>query len=121
VTVKVLDLFCGEGGAAMGYASLGFDVFGVDTDAARLRRYPFPHVKADAVDFLSERGHHFDLIHASPPCQGYSVATSALSDRSVRYERLIPAVRELLAASGRPYVLENVIGARSELVDPVQL
>ena len=27
---KLLDLFCGAGGAAMGYHGAGFDVYGID-------------------------------------------------------------------------------------------
>lgn len=119
--MKVLDLFCGEGGASLGYANAGFEVFGVDNDPKRLKRYPFEHLPADAMEYLYEHGDEFDFIHASPPCQGYSIATSALPDRLERYDRMIPALRDLLVATNKPYVIENVYNARTEMVEPQML
>lgn len=119
--MRLLDLYCGEGGAGMGYHRVGFDVFGVDTSAKRLASYPFPSVQADAIAYLLENGHRFDAIHASPPCTGYSRGTAAVPDRLERYDRLIAATREALRLVGRPYVIENVEDARSELRDPVLL
>jgi len=117
--MRLLDLFCGEGGAGMGYHLAGFEVFGVDTDAARLSRYPFDAEKADALHFLLSHGHEFDVIHASPPCTGYSRGTAALPDRLTRYTRLIGATRAALEMVGRPYVIENVEDAKAELVSPL--
>jgi DNA (cytosine-5)-methyltransferase 1 len=118
---RLLDLFCGEGGAAVGYYRAGFDVVGVDTDAARLKRYPFPHVLADALEYGLKHGAEFDVIHASPTCTGYSRATAALPDRLDRYDRLIAASRDVLEQAGRPYVIENVADARPELHAPILL
>jgi len=119
--MKILDLFCGEGGASLGYQRVGFEVVGVDNDKRRLKRYPFESYQADALVYLEKHGHEFDAIHASPPCTGYSIATSALPDRLERYDRLIPAVRDLLEATGKPYVIENVFNARSEMKNPQML
>lgn len=119
--MRLLDLFCGEGGAGVGYARAGFEVFGVDTSSARLERYPFPHHKGDALAYLLEHGHAYDAIHASPPCTGYSRGTVAVPDRLERYDRLIGATREALETVGKPYVIENVNDARPELRDPVRL
>lgn len=121
MTYRLLDLFAGEGGAAMGYHRAGFEVFGVDIDPKRLARYPFPHVEADALVYLAEHGHEFDAIHASPPCQGYSRGTVALPDRLDRYDRLIAATRDLLEQTGRPWVIENVEDAKPELRSPALL
>jgi DNA (cytosine-5)-methyltransferase 1 len=118
---RLLDLFCGEGGAAEGYHRSGFDVTGVDNAPARLNRYPFPYHQADAIEFLVEHGREFDAIHASPPCTGYSAGTRALPDRMTRYDRLIAATREALRRTGVPYVIENVEAAKPELHDPVLL
>lgn len=118
---RLLDLFCGEGGAGMGYSAAGFDVEGVDDAPARLSRYPFQRNQGDALEFLEAHGHEYDVIHASPPCTGYSRGTAALPDRLERYDRLIPAVRDLLKASGKPFVIENVEDARGELQSPVTL
>jgi DNA (cytosine-5)-methyltransferase 1 len=114
---RLLDLFCGAGGAAVGYHRAGFDVVGVDI--VRQPRYPFRFHQADALTF---RPKGFDAIHASPPCQhGSSIAKQQRARRPGRYEHpnLIPWMREFLKASGLPYVIENVIGA--ELIDPIRL
>ncbi len=101
----------------MGYHLAGFDVVGVDI--APQPRYPFTFAQADALEFLEEFGHEFDVIHASPPCQGYSHLTPKSSKWS--HEKMIPAVRELCKASGKPYIIENVAGARKELESPAML
>ena len=109
---RLLDLYCGAGGTGMGYSRAGFDIFGVDNDPKVLGHYPFPCVCADALEYLAEHGHEYDCIHASPPCQGYSVMNNLpwLKDRE--YPLLILPTLELLEKIDRPYVLENVMGAR---------
>lgn len=119
--MRVLDLFCGEGGAGAGYARAGWDVHGVDNVKARLDRYPFACAQADALDYLLSYGADYDLIHASPPCTGYTRGTVMIPDRLTRYERLIGVVREALLSVGRPFVIENVEDARPELRDPLTL
>jgi DNA (cytosine-5)-methyltransferase 1 len=109
---RILDLFCGAGGAAMGYHRAGFDVVGVDI--AYQPNYPFGFIQVDALDVrhdgdcFSEFG-PFDAIHASPPCQAYSTITPA--DARDNHPDLVVPVRELLQATGLPYVIENVVGA----------
>lgn len=117
----LLDLFCGEGGAAMGYDRAGFEVVGVDNTAVRLTSYPFRSHQADAIAFLLDHGHEYDVIHASPPCTGYSRGTAAIPDRLQRYDRLIAATREALRIMGKPYVIENVEDAASEFQGPITL
>jgi len=111
---KLLDLFCGAGGAGEGYHRAGFDVTGVDI--APMPRNPHTFVQADALDYVARHGHEYDIIHASPPCQRYSVANN-IHQRD--HPDLIDPVRELLIATGRPYVIENVPGA--PLRDYVQI
>jgi len=118
---KLLDLFCGEGGAGMGYHRAGFAVTGVDTSKARLAHYPFEAHQADAIAYLLDHGHEYEAIHASPTCTGYSRGTAGIPDRLTRYDRLIAAVREALLIVGRPYVIENVEDAKSEMVSPLTL
>lgn len=98
----------------MGYYRAGFDVVGVDI--AEQPRYPFPFVQGDALEYVAAHGHEFDAIHASPPCQGYSVTQSI---HGKTYPRLIDDVRAALQATGKPYVIENVPGA--PLQNPVEL
>lgn len=105
---RLLDLFCGGGGAAVGYHRAGFDVVGVDL--VDQPRYPFEFHQADAMTFPLDG---FDAIHASPPCQGYSSleALNASRGNPSRKPRLIVEMRARLQATGRPYVIENVMGA----------
>jgi len=109
---KLLDLFSGAGGAGMGYHLAGFDVVGVDLNP--IPNYPFELHQGDALEFLAARGHEFDAIHASPPCQGYLNlgAVNRALGRSYEYPDLIAATRGLLIASGLPYVIENDGGRR---------
>lgn len=116
----LLDLFCCEGGAARGYAKAGFRVEGVDLNRSVSRRYPFTFHYGDALEFLARHGHRYDAIHASPPCQAYSTLAASLTPAQLAgYPKLIDPVRELLEASGKPYIIENVVGA--PLRDPVLL
>lgn len=108
---RLLDLFCGAGGAAMGYHRAGFEVVGVDKYPQA--HYPFEFRQEEAIEyltFLSElpRGNiEFDAIHASPPCPAYSTATRDPS----KHPDLYAKTRDLLEAIGLPWVMENVIGA----------
>jgi len=117
--MRLLDLFCGAGGAAVGYYRAGFtEIVGVDNRP--MPRYPFEFVQADALEYLAEHGREFDVIHASPPCQAYSKAT-AWRGRRTDHPDMIEAVRMALVATGRPYIIENVEGARGRLNLPILL
>lgn len=110
----LLDAFCGAGGAGVGYHRSGFDVVGVDI--VPQPNYPFEFHQGDAVDFIAEHGREFSAIHASPTCQH----ASTLRHRTGKeYVNLIPSTRAALQLVGRPYVIENVVGA--ELFDPIRL
>jgi DNA (cytosine-5)-methyltransferase 1 len=111
---RLLDLFCGAGGAAMGYHRAGFDVIGVDLHPQP--RYPFDFIQADALSFPLDG---FDAIHASPPCQAYSAGSQMWKGRlpDGRHSDLIAPVRELLQSAEVPYVIENV--ERAPLQNPV--
>lgn len=127
---RLLDLFCGAGGAAHGYWLAGFDVVGVDIKPQP--NYPFRFAQADAIDWLHDvllcqrtglkdmRGFpiaEIDAIHASPPCQASTAykRTGLVGD----YPDLIGTVSEYLEATGLPYVIENVEGA--PLLNPVTI
>lgn len=116
----ILDLFCGAGGAAMGYHRAGFDVFGVDIEPQP--DYPFEFHQGDALTLGPEflRSWRFDAIHASPPCQYFTKGAGQAGTRG-RHLNLIPPVRALLKAAGLPYVIENVDEARRELINPILL
>lgn len=112
---RLLDLFCGAGGCAVGYHRAGFNVVGVDIQPQK--RYPFEFVQADALEYAAAHLHKFDAVHASPPCQAHSVITP---DKS-KHVDLIPQTRALLEAGGLPYVIENVYGAKRAMRSPVML
>jgi DNA (cytosine-5)-methyltransferase 1 len=101
---RLLDLFCGAGGAAMGYHRAGFEVVGVDIKPQP--RYPFEFHQADAMTYPLEG---FDAIHASPPCQAFS-AMKTMPNAKEHFDLLTPT-RERLKAWGGPYAIENVEGA----------
>lgn len=105
---RILDLFCGAGGCAVGYHRAGFDVVGVDNRPQP--NYPFAFVQADALEYVREHGREFNAIHASPPCQRYTVGKS-IHDSGDRHPDLVPPTRKALARSGLPWVIENVVGA----------
>lgn len=112
----LLDLFCGAGGAAMGYSRGGFDILGVDIKPQP--NYFFPFIQGDALEvgralIVTDR---IDMIHASPPCQAYSTTRTL---HTAEYPKLIEPVRMLLDYSGLPYVIENVVGA--PLLNPTRL
>lgn len=114
MALRLLDLYSGAGGAARGYQLAGFEVTGIDI--APQPRYCGEHfIQADALAYLAEHGQEYDAIHASPPCQGYSVLRHLPWLRERDYPLLIAATRERLEAVGVLYVIENVMGAQSEL------
>jgi DNA (cytosine-5)-methyltransferase 1 len=109
VRPRLLDLFAGAGGAGMGYHRAGFEVVGVDIKPQP--NYPFEFHKFDALEFLRDAIiDDFDAIHASPPCQAYSIV-SAFQGVREDHPDLVDETRRLLDASGLPWVIENVVGA----------
>jgi DNA (cytosine-5)-methyltransferase 1 len=119
--VKLLDLFCGAGGASAGYAAAGFEVHGVDLKHGK--RYPYTYVRADVLDVLRDKNYldQFDVIHASPPCQTHSITQHLRNAQGKTTSKLdlIPETRAALIESGKPYIIENVPG--SPLINPIQL
>ena len=105
--MRLLDLFCGAGGAAMGYHRAGFEVVGVDIKPQK--HYPFEFHCADAFAFLEKHGQEFDVIHSSPPCQGFSDLKKMHNAK--QHTDLLTPIRQALKALGKPYVIENVEGA----------
>lgn len=114
----------------MGYARAGFDVVGVDI--APQAHYPFPFIQFDVLELMESwvSGENnfgleltdVDLIHASPPCQLFTVYNNVKSIRESthdKYQDLIPQTRVLLERSGKPYVIENV--PKAPLKEPIQL
>ena len=143
---KLLDLFCCEGGASVGYSRAGFDVYGVDLfrhrgadgklRGYRQQRYPFASLKGNVVDVMELllagetleftnpdgtrewlRLSDFAAITASPPCQLYSISANAHHNSD--HPDLVAVTRDLLIRARLPYIMENVEGA--PLLGPLML
>lgn len=104
---RLLDLFCGAGGASMGYYRAGFDIVGIDIKPQS--HYPFEFHQTDALTYPLDG---FDAYHASPPCQGVSIMRNLPWLKNKVYQVLIADTRRLLQATGRLYVIENVATAK---------
>lgn len=127
----LLDLFCGAGGATKGYQRAGFRVVGVDVEPQ-----PFycgdEFMQDDAVEVLERMAgttngrftigdavfwrDRFAAVHASPPCQMFSQMSArwrAKSGWHNPHRDLLTPTLQLLRRLDVPYVVENVVGARS--------
>lgn len=100
---RLLDLFCGAGGAAMGYYRAGFEVVGVDIKPQK--HYPFEFHQVDAMTYPLDG---FDVIHASPPCQAFTLARVIHGNH---HEDLLTPTRERLKSQATPWIIENVPNA----------
>lgn len=112
--MRLLDLYCGAGGAAMGYNRAGFtDIVGIDI--VPQPRYPFTFIQCDALNPSVDLA-WFDFIHASPVCKGYSCLTTYGTNRTRanQWPDQVQATRDLLKRSGKPWAMENVMRAPLE-------
>lgn len=124
--MRVLDLFCGAGMAAEGYAAAGHEVFGVDIDPQP--DYQFPFYWGDALRITPAMRRLLiwaDVIHASPPCQLFTRAKHLRDaqghESSEKVDLLTPTLAMLQRMSGRPWVVENVEGAKSLMPGAVKV
>jgi DNA (cytosine-5)-methyltransferase 1 len=101
---RLLDLYCGAGGASMGYARAGFAVTGVDHRAQP--HYPGPFIQSDAIEYAMMHWREYDAIHASPPCQDHSTLRSRYAAHGTAH--LLPDTIDLLSALALPWAVENV-------------
>lgn len=117
---RLLDLFSGAGGCTKGYQRAGFYVIGVDINS-QPNYCGDEFVQMDALEAARKAATgafgSFGAIHASPPCQAFTAYRR--TGNVGEYPDLIAPVRELLEATGLPWVMENVAG--SPLDDPLML
>ncbi len=101
----------------MGYYRAGFEVTGMDLKHGK--RYPFTYFRRDVMTLEIAELQQYDFIHASPSCQTYSVTRNLRIAQAKQTSKLdlIEPVRQMLIESGKPYLIENVVGA--PLIDPV--
>lgn len=123
----LIDFFSCQGGAAEGYRRAGFRV--IMSDIVIPKRMPpgdITFVQGNAVDpaFFWDLVTQYRpaVIAGSPPCQAH---TDAQRIRGNEHPRLIAPFRDLCRAAawrkGIQYVIENVEGARPELINPIML
>lgn len=123
--INILDLYCGAGGAAMGYhqalttANIPHTITGVDINPQP--NYPFNFIQGDAIEYLTNLPPttSYDFIHTSPPCQAYSLGSSRNTGKT--YPDLIYPTRRALIDYGALYVIENVKGAPIYKANSVRL
>lgn len=114
---RLLDLYCCAGGASLGYEQAGFEVVGVDINPQPKYRGKF--IQADAIEYLKANWQNFDAVHASPPCQKYSLSSMQFRRAGKQYVDLVKPTRDALIETGLPHILENVPG--SPLINPIVL
>jgi DNA (cytosine-5)-methyltransferase 1 len=108
---RLLDLFCGAGGAATGYANVGFEVVGVDIRPQP--NYPFRFIQGDALRWLRRRAasgsrgfiDQFDAVHASPLWWRWTAQARSAGTSEDHPDDVTPALVGL-AHTGKPFVLE---------------
>lgn len=109
--MRLLDLFCGAGGAAVGYHQAGFtEIVGVDI--VDQPNYPFDFIQADVMEMTSVG--EVDLIHASPPCQAHTQMSARWRGHGGKADSwvdLLTPIREWFHTIEQPWVIENVPGA----------
>ena len=117
--LKILDLCCGGGGASEGYWMAGHDPRGIDN--RKQPHYRFPMLQMDALEALERFGKYADVIHASPPCQTFTIAgnLARAQGKQASTVDLLTPVREALIASEKPYIIENV--PRAPMLNPIVL
>jgi DNA (cytosine-5)-methyltransferase 1 len=113
--IRLLDLCCGAGGCAMGYKlaadDLGLEIEIVGIDLVEQKNYPFQFVRDDALSFLIKWGRGFTHIHASFPCQEFSVARRGKNIKKPLHRSIFEAGRQKMYELKLPGVIENVQGS----------
>lgn len=125
----MLDLFGGEGLAALGYAQAGWRVVCIENDQERIANHvQHPNITVIDSDATTYPLKDYDAVVASPPCTGHS-ETAGLANR-VRGEKagtewMLPHTLARLTAWGQAtggiWVVENVEGAKAHFVEPLKL
>lgn len=126
--LKMLDLFCGAGGFAVGASWAGFQsVLGIDHFEPAIDTWTHNHPHAigclgniKQIDpeyiklLLVEKGvDHIDLITGGVPCQGFSRANRKHNDNDERNFLFLEYMRFVRVFLPEYIILENVSGMRS--------
>lgn len=113
--IRLLDLCCKAGGAAVGYAlaanalNIPISITGIDIEPQP--NYPFHFIQSDALSFLNDHHSHFTHIHASPPCQHYSPSTAKHKKTGKQYDNSLQLFIHHIQFTNISAVIENVMAA----------
>ena len=114
---RVLDLFCGMGGLAYGFAKLGFEIIGVDISRKAGLTYSYNRIGSFILMDLLKSGiiGRFDLIIGGPPCEPWSSLNLRRRKRSHPHYNCISAFfTELNKCRPIAFVMENVPALRKD-------
>ncbi len=121
--IKILDLYCGAGGASKGLkqAFPHAVIIGVDNVLNKRDEYPYSFrwsAIETAEGLYPGLIKYADLIWASPPCQKYTYASKGARNKGKQYPDMMSFTRDLLLKSGKPFIMENVTTApiRKDLI-----
>jgi len=108
---KVLDLFAGCGGLALGFEAVGFDTIGYEKDANAVKTYNY-NLEGKCHEELLTTETKFpvvDIIIGGPPCQPFSVGGKqlGLEDSRDGFPVFINAVKQI---KPQMWLFENVRG-----------
>jgi DNA (cytosine-5)-methyltransferase 1 len=115
---RLLDLFCGAGGAAVGYHRAGFEIVGVDR--VPQPQYPFQFYRFDALEFGFRYAREFAAVHASPPCQWGTAYARRRHHVKPSANVLQETQYALRMTRGIPHVIEQPPHGAPFMRDPVQ-
>ena len=126
--LRMLDLFCGAGGFAVGCSWAGFQsVFGIDHFQPAIKTWTKNHPHsigclgdiakvnpADVKKLLASKGvNHIHLITGGVPCQGFSIANRKHNDNDERNFLFLEYMKFVKEFEPDYLILENVSGMRS--------
>jgi len=108
---RVLDLFAGCGGLALGFQAVGFETYGFEANLACVKTYRLNLNSKCVCKYLTQETKYpqAEIVIGSPPCQPFSIAgkQKGLEDSRDGLPAFIAAVEQL-----SPYIFlfENVRG-----------
>lgn len=109
--MKILDLFCGGGGASLGFKFAGYEVVGIDLDTEAIALYQHNvgrGICADVTQLNPVDFEGFDCLFASPPCQQWSAARDSSLPSRDDAEVGAVVVRWLEVIQPQIFLMENV-------------
>jgi len=117
--LKVLDLFCGQGGWSKAFYEAGHECTGLDIENIG---YPYRFIKADLNDWTPDQ--HYDIILASPPCNHFSSVNQNWNGKNNNTKGLDLVWRTFaLIQEIKPkyWVIENVAGLAQFIDKPTDI